>query len=189
MDYTNLSDLHRHIDTCRKCILYKSASHAVPGEGDNHARLMFIGEAPGRYEDETGRPFVGRAGKLLDQLLESIGIQRSSVFITSVIKHRPAKNRPPKPAELTACSNWLKHQLMIIKPKLILPLGRFGLEFFLPKAKISAVHGTIQTAQKYDFQFTLFPLYHPAAGLRSTRNKETLFSDFQKLKTILMNVH
>lgn len=178
----HLKDLEKQIKLCRKCILYQTAMHAVAGEGDPHAQIMFIGEAPGRIEDQTGRPFVGRAGRLLDQLLQSIGLERSAVFITSVIKHRPPANRQPKPNEVKACSNWLRRQLFLIQPKMVVTLGRFGLEFFMPKAKISLIHGTIQEAYKYEKQFTLFPLYHPAAGLRSTRNKETLFKDFKQLK-------
>ncbi|MBI2611966.1 uracil-DNA glycosylase [Candidatus Gottesmanbacteria bacterium] len=179
-----LVDLNKQIEKCRRCPLYKTATHAVPGEGDPNAKIMFVGEAPGRVEDETGRPFVGRAGKLLDQLLASIGIERKSVFITSVVKHRPPKNRQPKPSEVKACIHWLNLQLNIINPRLIVTLGRFGLEYFLPHEKISLIHGTIKSTIISGKSFMIFPVYHPAAALRSTRNRQTLEKDFKKLKSI-----
>ncbi|MBI4990964.1 uracil-DNA glycosylase [Candidatus Gottesmanbacteria bacterium] len=180
--YKLLEELHKKINNCRKCPLYKTAKHAVPGEGNPKTKIVFVGEAPGRVEDETGRPFVGRAGKLLNELLDSIGLKRESVFITSVVKHRPPKNRQPKSPEIKRCSFWLKHQLSIIKPELIVTLGRFGMEYFLPKEKISQIHGTIKKTLVNERFISVFPVYHPAAGLRSTRNKKRLFEDFQKLK-------
>lgn len=179
---SNLDHINKEIDSCQRCLLYKTAIHAVPGEGDFRAKIMFIGEAPGRNEDETGRPFVGRAGKLLDQLLASIKIERLSVFITSIIKHRPPKNRQPKTPEIKACILWLNKQLSIIKPELIITLGRFGMEYFLPDKKISLIHGTMVKDKEGRL---IFPVYHPAAGLRSTRNKQKLFDDFKKLKNII----
>lgn len=175
-------ELNKQINNCKRCPLYKLAKNAVPGEGNPKAKIMFVGEAPGRMEDETGRPFVGRAGKLLDQLLESINIKRESVFITSVVKHRPPKNRQPKVPEIKKCSYWLKEQLVVIKPKLIVTLGRFGMEYFLPDKKISFIHGTMVKDKEGRL---IFPVYHPAAGLRSTRNKQKLFDDFKKLKNTI----
>lgn len=181
-----INKLQDRIANCRRCPLYQTASLPVPGEGNPNSKIMFIGEAPGRKEDETGRPFVGRAGKLLDELLKSINIKRESVFITSVVKHRPPKNRQPKTSEVKACSHWLKHQLSIVNPELIVTLGRFGMEYFLPHEKISRLHGTIQLINgKGNKKYTVFPVYHPAAGLRSTRNKKILFEDFKKLKKII----
>jgi uracil-DNA glycosylase family 4 len=177
-----LININKKINDCKRCPLYKLAKNAVPGEGNSKAKIMFVGEAPGRIEDETGRPFVGRAGKLLDQLLESINIKRQSVFITSVAKHRPPKNRQPKSSEIKACSFWLNKQLSIIKPKLIVTLGRFGMEYFLPDKKISLIHGTMVKDKEGRL---IFPVYHPAAGLRSTRNKQKLFDDFKKLKNTI----
>jgi uracil-DNA glycosylase len=179
-----IDGLNDRISICNRCSLSASALHSVPGEGNLHAKIMFIGEAPGRNEDETGRPFVGRAGKLLDELLKSIDIERKTVFITSIIKHRPPKNRPPKPGEIKMCSYWLNKQLDIINPKLIVTLGRFGLEYFVPEAKISLWHGTIIEESKKN-KHRIFPVYHPAAGLRSTKNKVKLFRDFKKLKQII----
>lgn len=181
MQNKTLASLARKIQDCRRCPLFKTAKNSVSGEGDPKSGITFIGEAPGRYEDETGRPFVGRAGKLLDKLLESIKLKREDVYITSVIKHRPPKNRQPKSPEIKACSYWLNQQLSVINPRLIVTLGRIGMEYFLPEKKISAVHGKIQKMGKY----TIFPVYHPAAGLRSTRNRLKLFEDFSKLKEII----
>jgi DNA polymerase len=179
-----LSELNKKIKLCRKCTLFRQAHFSVPGEGNPKAKIMFIGEAPGRKEDELGRPFVGRAGRLLTELLSSIKLKREDVFITSVIKHRPPKNRQPRPSEIRACSQYLKLQLDIIKPKFIVPLGRFGMEYFLPKEKISKIHGTmIKTGDVKTLR--IFPVYHPAAGLRSTRNKNKLFMDFKKLQKII----
>ena len=183
-----LEKLHQRINHCRRCPLYKTAKHAVPGEGNPNTEIMFLGEAPGKVEDETGRPFVGRAGKLLDQLLESINLKRESVFITSVVKHRPPKNRQPKSSEIKVCSYWLEDQLSIIQPKIIITLGRFGLDYFLPKKKISQIHGTIQKTVVNGKKILIFPVYHPAAGLRSTRNKKKLFADFQKLRQALDDI-
>lgn len=180
-----IDEIAKKVHDCKRCPLYKTANHGVPGEGDPNSRIMFVGEAPGRVEDETGRPFVGRAGQLLTKLLESINIKRESVFITSVVKHRPPKNRAPKPLEVKTCKYWLNEQLSIIKPKLIVPLGRFGMEYFLPKDKISKIHGTIKETILDKKEYLLFPVYHPAAGLRSTRTRNVLFEDFKKLKNIV----
>lgn len=143
---------------------------------------MFVGEAPGRTEDETGRPFVGRAGKLLTQLIASLGLTREQVFITSVIKHRPPKNRPPKPKEIEMCKDWLDAQLAIIQPKVVVPLGRFGMEYFLPGETISHVHGKMTVQAKW----IVFPIYHPAYGLRGNRALAAIKDDFLKLKEVLL---
>lgn len=182
----SLSELANNITRCHKCPLYKTAQYSVPGEGNPKAKIMFIGEAPGRQEDETGRPFIGRAGKLLTELLSSIKLKRWDVFITSVIKHRPPQNRQPHPSEIKACSQYLKIQISLIKPKIIVTLGRFAMEYFLPEEKISQIHGTMVKTGK-EKEFNIFPVYHPAAGLRSTRNKNKLFEDFIKLKQIINN--
>ena len=174
--------LHIAINQCKDCPLYETAIHAVPGEGDVDARLMFIGEAPGRNEDESGRPFVGRAGKLLTALIESIDLKREAVFITSVIKHQPPKNRPPKSDELRSCKHWLDKQLAIIQPKIIIPLGRFALEYFLPQMTITETHGRIFEQNKW----FVFPVYHPAYGLRGTGALNALYDDFVKLKRVIL---
>jgi DNA polymerase len=177
-----LRKLYEQIKKCKRCPLYKTATNAVPGEGSADAKLMFVGEAPGRNEDETGKPFVGRAGKLLTRLIEGIGMSRAQVFITSVVKHRPPKNRPPKPLEVNTCKHWLNEQLTIVKPKLIVPLGRFGMEYFLPGETITSAHGRLFNQPRWN----VFPVYHPAYGLRSTRALEAIKRDFKSLKAVLL---
>lgn len=177
-----LEELNKLIVACTRCPLYVNATHAVPGEGDSDASVMFVGEAPGKNEDLTGRPFIGRAGKLLSTLLVEIGLRREGVFITSVIKHRPPKNRPPKPAEVVVCNEWLDKQLAIIQPKIVVPLGRFGMEHFLPDETITSAHGKLFKKET----MLIFPLYHPAYGLRSTKALHALREDFHKLKVVLL---
>lgn len=177
-----LQKLKELISHCHKCSLYRTANLAVPGEGNPEAEIVFVGEAPGRREDETGRPFVGRAGKLLTELLGGIGLRRTDVFITSVVKHRPPKNRAPKSAEIKACRHWLDQQLTIIFPKIVVPLGRFGMEYFLPEEKITLVHGKVFSQKKW----LVFPVYHPAYGLRGTRALTALKSDFRMLKRVIL---
>ena len=177
-----LKRLHEQIKHCQQCELFKTATNTVPGEGNVDAKLMFVGEAPGRNEDMTGRPFIGRAGKLLTELLLSIGLTREEVFITSVVKHRPPKNRAPKPIEVKTCKHWLDEQLAIIQPKVIVPLGRFGMEYFLPHETITSAHGKIFKQNKW----IIFPVYHPAYGLRGTRALKAIRDDFEKLKGVLL---
>ena len=154
--------------------LAKTAKHLVFGEGSPNAKIIFIGEAPGKNEDETGRPFVGAAGKFLDELLNSIGLQREDVYITSILKYRPPNNRDPKPDEKAAFWPYLQAQLAVIQPHLIVTLGRHGLNCFLPDARISAVHGQPQQWQGY----TLLPLYHPATVLYNSKMRQTVMHDF-----------
>jgi uracil-DNA glycosylase len=152
----------------------------VPGEGDPLARVMLIGEAPGATEDEQGRPFVGRAGKLLDEVLAEAGLDRASVYITNVFKARPPQNRDPRPDEVAHHMAWLEAELAFVHPQLVVPLGRHALAHFT-KAKISEVHGRELT----EGGRTLFPLYHPAAALRSTKLKATMLEDARRLRTLL----
>jgi uracil-DNA glycosylase len=161
--------------------LAKTAKHLVFGEGDARATIVFIGEAPGRQEDETGRPFVGAAGKFLGELLESIGLARERVYITSILKYRPPNNRDPRPEEKDAFWPYLEAQLAIIQPILVVTLGRHSLNCFLPEARIGAVHGQVQTYK----QWTILPLYHPAAALYNGAMRQTLLDDFAHIPTIL----
>lgn len=161
--------------------LAKSAINMVFGEGDPNADVMFIGEAPGRKEDETGKPFVGASGKLLDELLESIGLDRSQVYITSIVKFRPPNNRDPKATEKQAFMPYLQAQLEVIDPKIIVTLGRHGANCFLPELKIGQAHGQ---AQKWN-GYTLLPLYHPAVGLYNYHMRGTLAEDFAQITQIL----
>lgn len=182
---THLNTLHKEIMQCRKCQLWKSRQHAVPGEGPADTKLMLIGEAPGKKEDETGRPFAGSAGRLLDQMLRIAGLERKMIFITSVIKCRPRignRNRRPTQKEIDACKPYLKKQIEIIKPKIICTLGATALQTLLDrKLSISKVHGRPQ--QKG--QFIIFPTFHPAAAMRFPKIRKVLISDLKKLARLL----
>ena len=153
----------------------------VPGEGNPLAEVMIVGEAPGAREDEQGRPFVGRAGKLLDELLGEAGLEREQVYITNVVKARPPGNRDPRADEVAHCMPWLETQLALIGPRLVVPLGRDALAHFAPAAKISEVHGkpVIERGR------ALFPMYHPAAALYNQKLRATLLEDARALGAAL----
>lgn len=153
----------------------------VFGEGNSNAEIMFIGEAPGFYEAQQGRPFVGNAGKLLNKLLESIGLKREDVYITNLIRFRPPENRDPLPEEVKEYTPFLKKHVAIIKPKIIVTLGRFAMNYFLPDAKITRDHGTIHKLTNN----IIYPVFHPAAALRDEKRMQELEEDFRKLKDIL----
>jgi len=161
--------------------LANTAKHMVFGEGNPNAKIIFIGEAPGKNEDLTGRPFVGAAGKFLDELLATIGLQREDVYITSILKYRPPNNRDPRPAEKAAFWPYLLAQIEVIQPKLIVTLGRHSANCFLPDLIIGQAHGKPQTF-RVDKQgktvWTILPLYHPAAALYNGRLRQTLIDDF-----------
>src|SRR5450830_930536 len=140
-DEETLAQIAKEVSICQKCALYHSRKLAVPGEGPANAEVMFIGEGPGFHENEQGKPFVGQAGHLLDQLLEAAGLQREKVFITNVVKCRPPQNRDPEPDELAMCSHFLDRQIEAIKPKVIVTLGRFSMARFIENGKIGAIHG------------------------------------------------
>lgn len=163
------------------CELAKK-SNPVLGEGNPNADIMLIGEAPGQREDEQGRPFVGPAGKFLNELLESIGFKREDVYISNVVKYRPPENRDPTDLEKEQCMPWLKLEIAIIKPKVIVPLGRHALGHFFPKLGISQAHGK---PQKINDDVTVFPIYHPAAALHNGGLRQSLFDDFAALKAFL----
>jgi uracil-DNA glycosylase len=161
--------------------LANTAKHMVFGDGNPDAEIIFIGEAPGRNEDETGLPFVGAAGKFLDELLASINLERRDVYITSILKYRPPKNRDPKPEEKAEFWPYLSAQLKVIQPKLIVTLGRHSTSCFLPDVQISKVHGQPLTWEGY----TLLPLYHPAAALYNGKMRQTLIDDFAAVASII----
>ena len=165
--------------------LRDTATNLVFGEGNPNPQIYFLGEAPGRHEDETGLPFVGQAGKLLTKLIESIGLKRSDVYITSLVRYRPPQNRDPKPSEIEAFKPYLDQELNILKPKIIATLGRFSLNKFLPNVKISQVHGTPHPIIFNNQPVIIFPLYHPAAALRRQAFKQVLETDFVKLSSFL----
>jgi DNA polymerase len=159
----------------------RDTANLVFGEGDIDCKVMFIGEAPGANEDRVGRPFVGRGGQLLDKMIEGIGWKRADVYITNIVKRRPPENRDPLPSEIEAYKPYLTRQIEIINPKLIVTLGRFSMNYFLPEAKITRDHGRPLLVDGR----MIFPVYHPAAALRSTQMMETLRDDFKKIPGVL----
>lgn len=176
-----LTQLERVIKTCHNCRLWRTATNAVPGEGSAKAAVMFIGEAPGFHEDQLARPFVGRAGQLLDNLLINVGLRREDVYITNVVKHRPPENRGPNKDEIRACFPYLQRQVQIVNPKVIIPLGRYALEVFIKDQPISEIHGQPFKVRER----IVFPLYHPAAALRSGMVRRDLEKDFVRLPKVL----
>lgn len=165
--------------------LRQGATNLVFGEGNPDAKIMFIGEGPGYWEDQKGRPFVGNAGAFLNQLLQSIKLPREDVFITNVINYRPPGNRDPLPEEIGAFRPYIDKMIKVIKPKMIVTLGRFSMAKFLPGVKVSNIHGKPQTVVWQGREITVVPMYHPAAGLRNGEIKRRSIEDFQKLPEIL----
>ena len=159
----------------------ETATNMVPGEGSPTAEVMIVGEAPGASEDRQGRPFVGRAGKLLDELLAEAGLERGDVYITNVLKARPPRNRDPRADEVAHHMPWLEQQLALVQPRLVVPLGRHALAHFAPDAKISEVHGQ----RLLERDRALFPMYHPAAALHAKGLRATLFEDARRLPAAL----
>ncbi len=177
-----MEQIAEEIRVCTKCDLCKMRTQAVPGDGPTDAALMFIGEAPGFHEDRQGHPFIGAAGKLLDDLLASIDMDRSQVFVTNVVKCRPPGNRDPLPDEVQTCtSNYLKRQVALLNPRMIVLLGRFSMEQFFPGEKISKIHGQPRQADGRMY----FPMYHPAAALHQPRWLEDVKLDMLKIPALL----
>ena len=176
-----LTELHAEIESCKNCELARHRTRVVPGEGPEDAKLLFIGEAPGWNEDQTGRPFVGAAGQYLDQLIGMIGYKRSQVFIANVIKCRPPENRDPMPGEIMACGRWLERQLDLIKPRVIVTLGRFSMAKYFPGETISKVHGR----SKRIGNIIYFAMYHPAAALHQGNLRRVIEADILKLPAVL----
>jgi uracil-DNA glycosylase len=178
---SELSDLAQLILRCPDCRLCETRTNAVPGEGPEDAQIMFVGEGPGFNEDRQGRPFVGAAGKFLEQLLGAAGWKRSDVYITNIVKCRPPNNRDPMPDETEACSKWLDRQIELIKPEVIVTLGRHSMNRFIPGATISRIHGDPRVIDGV----TVVPMFHPAAALHQERYRSLIVADFQKLPSIL----
>jgi DNA polymerase len=176
-----LEKLAKKIRVCQKCRLWKTRNLAVPGEGNPNSKILFIGESPGREEDKVGKPFVGMSGKFLDKLLAEINLPRKKIFITSVIKCHPPKNRNPKSDELVACRSWWQKQLGIIKPKFIILLGMIALREVLKRNDLSKCHGQQIIKNKIIY----FPTFHPAAGRRFPKIRKKMIRDFQILAKIL----
>ena len=176
-----LQQIAEEVAVCQRCQLHYSRKKAVPGEGPADSSIIFIGEGPGFHENEQGRPFVGAAGKYLDELLNKVGMQRQQVFIGNVVKCRPPNNRDPLPEELAACSDYLERQIQAINPSVVVTLGRFSMARFLPNAKISEVHG-----QSFQVKGRLVvPMYHPAAALHQPSLKPQLERDFARLPELI----
>ncbi len=176
-----LAQVANEVAACEKCALYHSRKHAVPGEGPADAEIMFIGEGPGFYENEQGRPFVGAAGKFLDDLLAQAGLKRQQVWITNVVKCRPPGNRDPLPGEVETCNQYLERQIAAINPSIIITLGRYSMGKFMPGAKISAVHGQMRkVGDRY-----VVAMFHPAAALHQASLKPVILADFAKLPQLL----
>ena len=179
-----LEAVHKQIATCEKCILHRSRVKAVPGVGPEQASIMFIGEAPGFHENQQGLPFVGPAGRLLDELLERIGLRRESVFITNVVKCRPPKNRDPQPEEIEACRPYLDQQIELLQPKMVITLGRFSMARYFPNAKISRIHGQPRKIEGVIY----YPMYHPAAALHQPSLRRTVEEDVLKIPELLAQI-
>ena len=178
------------VEACRKCELWRSRRNPVPGEGSLDAVVMFIGEAPGYWEDLKGRPFVGAAGRFLNELLAKIGLARRDVYITNVLKSRPPENRDPQPSEIQACTPYLDRQIKIIKPKIIVTLGRHSMAYILSELGfetrgITGVHGRVYDGELLGLEVRIIPTFHPASALYNPKYKDALERDFQVIKSEL----
>jgi uracil-DNA glycosylase family 4 len=176
-----LSELNQQIAVCHKCDIARLRTKVVPGEGAENAALMFIGEAPGWHEDQQGRPFVGQAGQFLEKLLASINLNRQQVFIANVIKCRPPDNRDPLPTEIQNCRPWLDKQIELLKPRMIVTLGRYSMARYFPGKTISKIHGTAQKENGIIY----FAMYHPAAALHQQSLRKDIEADMLKIPTLL----
>lgn len=177
-----LEKISEEINSFKGIEIARNALHPVPGEGDPNTKIMFIGEAPGSQEDQTGRPFVGMSGQMMTKTLKEItGLDRSQVYITNIVKYRPPDNRDPSEEEIVACKDWLDRQIEIISPELIVTLGRFSMGKFITGQTISKIHGQIHEYGKYK----IFPMFHPAAALRGGGVMKAFKEDFLKLKDYL----
>jgi uracil-DNA glycosylase family 4 len=176
-----LAQIAGEVAKCTNCGLHHSRKHAVPGEGPATSEIMLIGEGPGFHENEQGRPFVGAAGKFLDELLAQAGLKRTDVWIGNVVKCRPPENRDPQPDELTACNVYLERQIAAINPKIIITLGRYSMAKFMPGVKISQVHGQMR---RVGDRFVI-AMFHPAAALHQAALKPSIMADFSKLPQLL----
>ncbi len=180
----NLEAIALEIERCRRCKLHRERLNAVPGAGPADATVFFLGEGPGAQEDQVGQPFVGRSGKFLDELLEDIGLSRERVFITNVVKCRPPGNRAPHVDEVRPCTMHLDQQLEVVRPLLVVTLGRFAMEHFFSEGRISEIHGR---PRRIDGTVTL-PLYHPAAALYRGSLRSVVKDDFQRIPELLTDL-
>ena len=179
-----LKEVASQVAVCEKCALHYSRKRAVPGEGPADSKIMFIGEGPGFYENEQGRPFVGAAGQFLEELLKKIGLRREQVYITNVVKCRPPGNRDPLPDELASCSDYLERQIEALNPRVIVTLGRYSMARFLPMSKISDIHGQASMVHGR----MIVAMYHPAAALHQPSLRPALEKDFMRLPEYILQV-
>ncbi len=184
-----LEQIANEVRVCTGCRLHEGRTRAVPGEGDPDTEVVFVGEGPGRNEDREGRPFVGRAGGLLVRLLGHIGWQREDVFITNVVKCRPPDNRDPQPDEIAACAGYLRRQLEVLDPAVVVTLGRHSMGTFMPGARIGQVHGTTAPADPGTGarDALVFAMYHPAAALRTASIERESFEDIARVPSVLLS--
>ena len=178
---SKLTELHDEIAICQRCDLAKGRTQTVPGEGPENAEIMFIGEAPGFHEDRQGRPFVGAAGKFLEELLASIGLSREEVYICNVIKCRPPSNRDPLSGEIEACKPFLDKQIELIQPRLIVTLGRHSMARYFPNVQITRIHGQPKRIGGRIY----YPMFHPAAALHQPKWRSVVEEDMLKIPQIL----
>ena len=179
-----VEEVARLVRQCQDCPLGRGRTNAVPGEGNPDAEIMFIGEGPGYHEDRLGRPFVGAAGKFLDDLLSSIGLTREQVFIANMVKCRPPQNRDPLPAEVSACNKYLERQIELVDPELIVTLGRFSLARFFPGESVSRARGKVRRKDGR----AIYPIMHPAAGLHRQQFRPGIVEDFKGIPGALEEI-
>jgi uracil-DNA glycosylase len=177
----DLVGLHSVMTRCTRCDLFLERTQVVPGDGSHRASIFFVGEAPGASEDQQGLPFVGASGRLLDAMLAGAGVRRADVFIANVVRCRPPKNRNPRAREIAACAGWLAEQLRLIRPRIVVPLGRFALQHFLPAGKITRLQATEQEIDYAGASLRLFPLLHPSAVLRNPTLRDSYQEQFRAL--------
>jgi uracil-DNA glycosylase len=180
-----LDELNAVMLRCTRCELYGTRIQVVPGAGSAEADVFFVGEAPGAAEDAAGLPFIGRSGKLLDAMLEIAGLSRAEIFIANVVRSRPPENRNPRAREMRACAGWLREQIRIIEPSLVVSLGRFALQHFLPAGQVTQLRGRPLPIAYDGRPLTLYPLLHPAAVLRSPSRRPEYAADFRRLRDLL----
>jgi len=178
---SELIELYEQVKACEKCILAEGRNNSVPGEGPKEAEILFIGEGPGFHEDRLGRPFVGASGNYLEELLAKIDLTRDDVYICNVVKCRPPGNRDPKPDEIEACRPYLDKQIELVRPRVIVTLGRFSMQRYFPGASISRIHGQPKRVGNVIY----YPMFHPAAALHQPRWRTLLDEDILKIPGLL----
>ena len=186
----DMNQIVNNIEKCKNCALWKTRHKVVAGGGPTDAKILFVGEAPGYNEDQQGLPFVGKAGKILDELLMSIGLNRDQIYIANILKCRPPQNRNPLKSEIEACTGHLNNQMELIQPKAIVPLGNFAASYIFGKFglnydKISRVHGKIFRINTVFGKITIIPMYHPAVATYNPNTKNTLLDDFKTIKKVV----